>query len=77
MMVSTPAIPNGQPLITTNAAVKQLSSAKRARVAATNTLATEAQTGFIGLQNGLASTSKNIQSISVHVVKEVRWFFKP
>lgn len=58
-------------LILTIAAVKQLSSVKRARVTATNTLATEAQSGFTGLQNGLASTSRGVQSISAHISKEV------
>lgn len=60
----------------TNTAVKQLSSAKRARVTATNALTSEAETGFSGLQDGLASASKNIQMISVQISKEVRRFFK-
>lgn len=63
---------NGRILTTTNTAVKQLSSAKRARVIATNALTSEAQTNFIGLQDGLASTSKNIQAISVQISKEVK-----
>jgi kinesin family protein 11 len=54
-----------------NAAVKQLSSVKKTRVTATNALASETQAGFNYLQHGLASTSKNVQSISVHISKEV------
>jgi hypothetical protein len=56
----------------TNAVVKQLSSAQRTRETATNALISEAQTGFSALQDSLASTSKNIQTISVQISKEVK-----
>jgi hypothetical protein len=61
-------------LIIINAAVKQLSSVKRARVTAINELTSEAQTGFTDLQDGLASTSRDIQTISVQISKEVKPF---
>lgn len=56
----------------TNTAVKQFLSAKRARVAATHALTSEAQTGFNDLQDGLASTSTSIETIRVQVSKEVK-----
>lgn len=72
MMVGTPEISKGKVLIMPIAALKQLSSAKRARVTTTNALATEAQSSFTGFQNDFASTSKHLQSISAYISKEVR-----
>ena len=75
-MVCAPMAPNGWILILTIAAVKRLSSAKKTRMTATNTLETETQSGFVGFEDGLTSMSKNMQSISAHIFKEVCQVFE-
>ncbi|OBZ75573.1 Kinesin-like protein bimC [Grifola frondosa] len=55
---------------TYNAAFDRLARAKRARLDATDSMAAEAQSGFRYAQQGVASTSRNIDAVSGRVLSE-------
>ncbi|KAH9951942.1 P-loop containing nucleoside triphosphate hydrolase protein [Amylocystis lapponica] len=55
---------------TFNEAFDRASRAKRARIEATDAMATEAQSGYRYIQRGVASTSRNVEAASNRVLSE-------